>query len=460
MQTLWQDLRFGARTMVKKLGFIWIVLLALSTAAQNLTPQFDEYFDALVTQNGFNGAVLVAREGKIVYAKGAGWARVELNLPNTPQTRFRIGSITKQFTAAAILLLQERGKLSVGDPVCKFFNDCPRAWQKITLHHLLTHTSGLPDYTDLPDYDAKMALPETNESLIARFKKLPLEFKPGSRHAYSNSGYILLGVIIEKLSGESYENFLRRNIFAPLAMHDTGVDRNEVASTNRAAGYALKDRRLVNAAYQEMTQAGAAGVLYSTVEDLCRWNEGLFGGRLLQPKSLAAMTTAWAEDYGYGLVIQTDFHRKHFSHGGRISGFYNDMEYFPDDRVTVIVLRNIYDSNPPPRSVAFDLAAIVLGEKYEVPRSHVEVKVDPKLLDRYVGRYELKPGDLITIGRSKTGLTFQRTGQSAFELFAEAETLFFPKVVEAQITFVKDDQGRVTGLRLKRGAEQWAKKVK
>jgi CubicO group peptidase (beta-lactamase class C family) len=417
MQTLWQDLRYGARRWLKQRGLIGVVLLAVSASAQNLTPQFDEYFNALVTKNGFSGAVLVARYGRIVYARGAGWANVEMNAPNTPQTKFRVGSITKQFTAAAILLLQERGKLSVNDPVCKFFGDCPRAWKEITIHHLLAHTSGLPNYTDLPDYDAKMALPETNESLIARFKNLPLEFKPGRKHAYSNSGYILLGVIIEKLSGESYENFLRGNIFAPLEMRDTGVDRNEIALTNRATGYSIKDGKLVNAAYQEMSQAGAAGALYSTVEDLFRWNEGLFGGKALQPKSLESMTTAWTREYGYGLVIQTDFQRKHFSHGGRISGFFNDIEYFPDDRVTVVVLRNIYDIDPPPRSVAFDLAAIVLGEKYEVPRSHVEVNVDQKILDTYVGRYELEPKVFVTIARRGTGLTAQRTGQRVVESF-------------------------------------------
>jgi CubicO group peptidase (beta-lactamase class C family) len=158
-----------------------------------------------------------------------------------------------------------------------------------------------------------------------------------------------------------------------------------------------KDGKLVKSAYQDISQAGAAGALYSTVEDLFRWNEGLFGGKVLQPRSLKAMTTTWAKDYGYGLVIQTDFHRKHFSHGGRISGFYNDIEYFPDDRVTVVVLRNLYDSDPPPRNVAFDLAAIVLGEKYEVPLSHVEVKVDRKILDTYVGRYELEPNVFLTI---------------------------------------------------------------
>jgi CubicO group peptidase (beta-lactamase class C family) len=481
MQTLWQDLRYGARTLLNKTGFTLIAVITLvlgiglntvgcsavalfrlpaEVSAQELTPKFDEYFNALIRQNGFSGAVLAARDGKVVYAKGAGFANVELAMPNTPQTKFRVGSITKQFTAAAILLLQERGKLSVHNPVCKFFSDCPRAWKEITLHHLLAHTSGLPNYTDFPDYDAKMALPETNESLIARFKNLPLEFKPGRIHEYSNSGYILLGAIIENVSGESYENFLRRNIFAPLEMNDTGVDRNEVALPNRAAGYSLKDGKLVNAAYQEMSQAGGAGVLYSTVEDLFRWNEGLFGGKVLQPKSLEAMTTTWAKDYGYGLVIQTDFHRKHFSHGGRISGFYNDIEYFPDDRVTVVVLRNLYDSDPPPRNVAFDLAAIVLSEKYEVPRSHVEVKVDRKILDTYIGRYELEPNVFLTIARSATGLTVQQTGQRVVDLFAESETQFFTKFVEMQFRFMRDDKGLVTGVMKKRGEERFAKKVK
>jgi len=289
-----------------------------------------------------------------------------------------------------------------------------------------------------------------------------LEFKPGSKHAYSNSGYFLLGVIIEKASGESYDHFLRQHIFAPLQMNDSGVYHNDADPAKRAVGYEFKEGKLAVAAYFDISQLGGAGALSSTVEDLFRWNEALYGGRLLQPTSQAAMLTKQSgDDDGYGLWIDTELHRQYYGHLGGISGFKNAMWRFVDDRVTVVVLRNLSDgAPPPPTNVGHDLAAILFGEKYEVPRAHAEVKVAAKTLDAYVGRYELEPNVFLTIARRKTGLTVQKTGQQVIDLFAESETQFFLKLIEAQIRFVKDDKGQVTGLIFKRGEEQWARKVK
>src|SRR5262247_2180124 len=200
---------------------LFIVVRALAQEAAPIASKLDEYLSAAAKKD-FTGSALVARDGKVIFSKGYGMANAEWDIPNTTQTKFRLGSITKQFTAASLLLLQERGKLSVQDPICKFFDNCPEAWKEITIHHLLTHTSGIPNFTSFPDYQKTMMIPVTMESLVARFKDKPLDFKPGEKMSYSNSGYVALGHIVEKVAGETYESFLQKNIFEPLKMSNSG----------------------------------------------------------------------------------------------------------------------------------------------------------------------------------------------------------------------------------------------
>lgn len=433
--------------------------LAASAAAQDLTPKFNEYLDALVKQSRFTGAALVARDGKVIFSKGCGLANVELDVPNTPQTKFRLGSVTKQFTATAILLLQERGKLSVQDPICKYVEGCPAAWNEVTIHHLLSHTGGIPNFTNFPDYLPKMMMPVTAKEMIARFKDKPLDFKPGEKWSYSNSGYFLLGYIIEKVAGESYESFVQKNIFEPLKMMSTGYDHFDTILKNRATGYSVKKGTMVNSLYLDMTQPYAAGSLYSTVEDLFLWNEALYSDKLLSGKSREAMMTPVKNDYGYGLAIQTKWGRKMISHGGGINGFSTFIARFPDEKVTVVVLRNADYGSPNPGQMSSDLAAIVFGEKYVIPAPIIEVKVDPKIYDAYVGRYELAPNFILTISKEDDRLMAQATGQPPFELFPSSETKFFLKAIDAQITFVKDEGGKVTHLILHQGGDRQAKRI-
>lgn len=433
--------------------------LAASAAAQDLTPKFNEYLDALVKQSRFTGAALVARDGKVIFSKGCGLANVELDVPNTPQTKFRLGSVTKQFTATAILLLQERGKLSVQDPICKYVEGCPAAWSEVTIHHLLSHTGGIPNFTNFPDYLPKMMMPVTAKEMIARFKDKPLDFKPGEKWSYSNSGYFLLGYIIEKVAGEPYESFVQKNIFEPLKMMSTGYDHFDTILKNRATGYSLNKGKMVNSLYLDMTQPYAAGSLYSTVEDLFLWNEALYSDKLLSGKSREAMMTPVKNDYGYGLAIQTKWGRKMISHGGGINGFSTFIARFPDEKVTVVVLRNADYGSPNPGQMSSDLAAIVFGEKYVIPAPIIEVKVDPKIYDAYVGRYELAPNFILTISKEDDRLMAQATGQPPFELFPSSETKFFLKAIDAQITFVKDEGGKVTHLILHQGGDRQAKRI-
>jgi CubicO group peptidase (beta-lactamase class C family) len=439
------------------------LLIAGYAQAPDLTPKFDEYLNALVKQDRFTGTALVARDGKILFSKGYGLANAEWDIPNTAQTKFRLGSITKQFTAAAILLLQERGKLSVQDPICKYVSDCPKTWEPITIHHLLTHTSGIPSYTEVksPDDFRKMSIaPVTVTGFVDSFKPKPLEFAVGEKFKYNNSGYFALGYIIEKVTGQTYEAFLQENIFTPLKLANTGYDTHGRILKGRATGYTRRNGVKVNSDYLDMTVPYAAGSLYSTVEDLFAWNEALFSDKLLTAKSRELMMTPFKDNYAYGLRVDTRLNRKVVSHGGGINGFNTYLLRFPHEKVTVAVLRNANYGAPGTTQIAQDLAAILLGEKYEMPSTQVAVKVDPKLYDHYAGQYELAPNFTITITREGDRLMGQPTGQPKLELFPSSETKFFLKEVDAQMTFVKNDQGQVTHLILHQGGDRPAKKIK
>ena len=432
--------------------------LAQTPTAQQIAAKIDEYMTAAVQINRFSGSILVARDGQPIVSKGYGMANYELDVPNTPQTVFRLGSLTKQFTATAIMMLQERGKLNVNDSICKFLSDCPAAWQPITIRNLLTHTSGIPNYTALPDYEKTQSLPVTQASLIARFKDKPLEFAPGEKYKYSNSGYYLLGVIIERASGKTYADFLQDNIFKPLGMTSTGYDSSGSIIKHRAAGYAVQSDSLVNASYLDMSIPYAAGSLYSTVEDLLRWDQSLYTEKLISRKSLDEMFTPFRGEYGYGWNRRKKFDRQALEHEGGINGFNTFISRFPADRLTVIVL-----SNNEYRSVARianDLTAIVFDAPYKIPQERKAIAVASSTLDKYVGQYQL-PNTIITITNENGRLMWQAFGQPKVELFAESETDFFVKISDVQVRFIKDAQGRVTGLvRNRGGVDTTAQKIK
>ena len=306
----------------------------------------DEVVQTYVRDKTFMGTVLVARDGVVMLSKGYGSANLEWDIPNTPATKFRLGSITKQFTAASILLLEERGKLKLDDPIKKHMPDAPAAWDTITIFNLLTHTSGIPNFTSLPEYKTLQLVETPVARTIATVRDKPLDFVPGEKMSYSNSGYLVLGYVIERITGASYAKFVTDNIFTPLGMKDSGYDSNTAIIPRRAAGYTPSPAGLVNAGFVHMSIPHAAGALYSTTEDLLRWEQGLFGGKLISAASLAKMTTPFKSDYAFGVMVQTANGRKVVQHGGGIEGFNTFLAYYPDDKLTVAVLANINGNTP------------------------------------------------------------------------------------------------------------------
>ncbi|MCU1256488.1 MAG: beta-lactamase [Candidatus Angelobacter sp.] len=392
----------------------------------------------------FMGTVLVAQDGKVLLDKAYGFANLEWEVPNTPTTKFRLGSITKQFTAASILLLEERGKLKVEDPVKKYMPDAPAAWDKITIFHVLTHTSGIPSLTSFPDFASHEAQPMTPEKLVEWFRDKPLEFEPGTKWNYSNSGYILLGYLIEKISGQSYSDFVQQNIFTPLGMKDSGYDSNSSIIAHRAAGYAPGKNGPENAGFVHMSIPFSAGALYSTSEDLLRWEQGLFGGKVLNAASLAKMTAPFKEDYAFGLGVSTKNGHKMIAHNGGIEGFNTALAYYPDDKLVVAVLANL--NGGAADNIAAKLAQVVHGEKIVLPTERKEITISAEVLKKYVGTYELTPAFSIVMTLENGQLMTQATNQGKLPLFAESETMFFLKAVDAQVEFVKNEKGEVTDM--------------
>ncbi len=338
---------------------VLILGLAAPAAESDLASRSGEYLSAEAKAGRFSGSALIARDGKVLFSQGYGFANAEHEVPNTPQTKFRLGSVTKQFTSMAIMMLQERGKLSVQDSVTNYVPDCPDAWRDITLHHLLTHTAGIPNLTTFPDYRETMTLPSPVASTVARFKNRPLEFKPGERFKYSNSGYILLGYIIELVSGGSYEEFLRRSIFEPLKMADSGYDHNELVLKHRASGYAREGGALRNAPYQDMSIPHGAGALYSTTEDLLRWDQALYTEQLVSRKTIEVLFTPEKNRYACGWTVGEQFGRREVSHGGQINGFSSFIARYPEDKVCIVLLCNFERTML--RKTSLDLAAMVFA---------------------------------------------------------------------------------------------------
>jgi CubicO group peptidase (beta-lactamase class C family) len=454
------------RSRIQTLCFSAVLLLtSCASWAQELHTKVEQYMQASMKVDHFMGSVLIAQHGKLLFAQGYGMANVKLGIPNTPETEFWIGSITKQFTAMAILELQERGKLSVQDSVCKYVPDCPKDWGAITIYNLLTHTSGIPDFTSFPNYLKISAQPTTPAQLLALFENKPLEFKPGAKFRYSNSGYEVLGYLIQRISGETYQEFLQKNIFAPLGLKNTGYASSHPAGRNQAQGYIYSGTGYVPAPYVNMTVPFSAGALYSTVLDLYKWDRALEANALIPRKAMeemlaphVAMGGPGNAHYGFGWVISTEFGRKVISHEGGINGFTSFNSWFPDDHAYVIALDNV--SSPEISAVSHALTAILFGQHYETPREYKAITVRPDELEKFVGQYQLAPSFIITVRRKGDQLTAQATGQPAAPIYPESKTEFFYKVVEAQISFVRSANGQVTGLVLhQNGHDMPAKKI-
>lgn len=417
----------------------------IAAQADERTDRLNQYIDACAEHLHFNGSVLVKHEGQTLVSRGVGLANFEHQIPNTPQTVFRIGSITKQFAAMLILQQVQAGKLKLDDPINQYLNDPPDAWAPITIHHLLSHTGGVFNFTDGLDYLSKQFnLGRPDKQVLAMFRDKPLRFTPGEKHEYSNSGYVLLGLILEKVTGQGFEALLKKQIFDPLQMTASGYDRAALIVPRRAQGYTRHGDKVANALYVDMQGTYAAGAILSTVEDLGRWDDALATHSLLSAELTEKMFAPVLDNYGYGILRDDVPGRLQMWHNGGINGFHSMFVHCPQSRSCAVVLSN-FDDGLSDR-MGRESIAILFDEPYGMPRRHQQAQVDPESYEAMVGAYQLGPGAILTITRDGNRLRAQLTGQPKIEIFPESATEFFYKVVDAQVTFGKDDAGAVTYL--------------
>jgi CubicO group peptidase (beta-lactamase class C family) len=406
-------------------------------------------------------AVLVARDGKIIYQGGFGFADLEKKIPVTADTKFRIGSVSKQFTAAAILRLAETGGLSLADPLDKFFPGLPKG---VVLHQLLTHTSGIRSYTDKPEFLGKVANPISPEDLIAWFRDDPPDFAPGKGFHYNNSAYFLLGEIVAKVSGKPFGTYLGETYFSPLGMKNTGIYQNASPPPGAATGYSMVEGKPGPALDWDMSWAGGAGAMFSTVGDLYLWNEALFAGKVLKPESFKAMITPVrlregvdGMSYGYGLVMSELSRLPAIGHGGGLNGWSSDLLRLPEQRCTVVALANAL-----PPVAGFEPAAVtrkIAGKFLEadiarLPPLAEDPAVNKKTYPDFAGRYDYKNA-VMTVTVEGERLHAQLSGQPKFEIFPSAPDAFFWKVTDAKVVFQRDVKGEVVAARHTQGGNSF-----
>jgi len=420
--------------------------IIFQTLTQGQTPILTAQFDQILAEQFKPGepgaAVLVAVKGQVIYKKAIGIADMELNVPLQPDMIFRIGSVTKQFTAVAILQLVEQGKMSLQDEITAFIPDYPTHGKTITVEHLLTHTSGIKSYTEMSEWDEMTRRKDfTPTGLIDFFKNQPMDFDPGTKWNYSNSGYILLGYIIEKVSGKSYGEYVADNFFKPLGMHNSYYDDDAPIIKNRAKGYQKNLTDFENAAYLSMTQPYSAGSLMSTVEDLMIWTKAIHSYKLVQQKLMQKAFASYIlpdgtnTHYGYGLSMNYLLGSPTVEHSGGINGFLSNLIYLPKEDVCVAIIANC-DCNPP-NDVSNKMAALAAG----IALTPKPITVDASALDAYVGVYESAEKVLRTISVDKGQLYSQRAGGAKLKLIPFEKDQFYFDGPLARATFVRDASG-------------------
>lgn len=404
--------------------------------AQDKASQIDEFIQIYHDYGQFNGTALVAVGGKVIFKKGYGLANMEWKIPNKPDTKFRLGSITKQFTSMLILQLVEQGKVALDAKMTDYLPDYRKdTGEKVTIHHLLTHSSGIPSYTSQPNFFKEVSRdPYSVDEFIEKYCSGDLEFEPGSRYLYNNSGYFLLGAIIEKVTGKKYEEVLKENILDPLGMKNTGYDHHNTIIANRAAGYSKTFDGYENAPYLDMSLPYAAGSLYSTVEDLYIWDQALYTEKLLSKKMKELMFKPHISNYGYGWGIRKKSlpeSKEEFtsiSHGGGINGFNTLIERLVDDKHLIVLFNNTPEASLGAMSTG--IINILNGKPYTLPKKsiaevlyktivekdiEVAIKLYHDLKEKYENDYNFTPRELNRLGYAL--LQSKKKIKKAIEIF-------------------------------------------
>ncbi len=415
----------------------------------DLSKKIDEYVNSALNLGKFNGSILVAQKGEIILEKGYGWRNFITRAQNDSNSVFQIGSLTKPFTAMVILKLQEDGKLSVNDHINKYFPQ-QKDGDQITIQNLLDHTSGLNNFTDIigPEDSAIISHPVSQQRVMDIFNKKPPAFKPGTKFEYCNSGYFLLGVIIEKVTGMSYEQAVRQLIFSPLRMNHTGFDFINFHSGSKTTGYLTADAdKPEPAVLMDSTVTYSAGAIYSTTGDLYKWARAIAKGEILSKKSWQDAFTPHLEHYGDGWWIDTLFGQKYITHSGGLQGFMSNFMYYPDKDITIILLNNFGNYGGNLSDINTGISAILLSKPYSLYEKHAEIKTDKTLLKGYAGTYRFNADHQLIVTFKDDKLFVEASNPKdklpRVELHAQNENKFYMNEAQLQFEFIKDANGGI-----------------
>jgi CubicO group peptidase (beta-lactamase class C family) len=451
--------------MYKPVLYLTIALLSIiDSYGQNSTVEkkLDELLAKQFKPTEPGCVLLVVKRGNTIYKKAFGTANLELQVPMQPDMVFKVASITKQFTAVAILQLVEKGLLHLKDSLQKYIPDYPSKGYTITIENLLTHTSGIRDYMRINTSNQNMERWDFSpKQLIDSFKRYPLEFEPGTKFGYSNSGYYLLGYIIEKISGKNYQQYIQDNLLTPLALKHSYFDGDGIIIPNKVNGYRKDGTTIKNADFWSSTIAYSSGGLLTNTTDLYNWFKGLLSYKIIRKETLDQAFTAFklkdgsVTSYGYGWSIPNSNKFTSIEHAGRMNGFLSNEIYYPGQDVFIAVF---FNSEQVPRDeLSRSISEIVLGEPLQK-----EVTLSDSILNTYTGTYSLTidPKRTITVVKDKDHLVAQVSGQQTFEILFQSTTTFQLKTVSDMTgEFISENGKIVKFLVYQNGTFEW-KKIK
>ena len=416
---------------------LWFVSCAF---AQESPAKYREYLDAAAKIEKFNGTVLVARKGQVVVEQSYGLADRQANMPDTNDTVYWIGSMSKPITAVAVMALRDAGKLKLDDSVCTYVAPCPETWKAVTLTNLLTHTSGIPDVVKFPDFLEFRVKEHTPQQMVELIASRPVDFAPGTKFVYCNSNFILLGVVIEKASAMPYEKYLQKAVLSPGGMKHTGYG-------GKGTGPAIKGYVRYGDTYKEAEETSmsvrfSAGGLYSTADDLMHLARAMAAGQIVKSTTVTEMWTDRGHGYGYGWIPDNEDKPKSVGHSGRIDGFASSFRLFPDEDLFIAVLSNVNGTNT--ERMTQSLAAIAHGEPFKMPRERKFISVPAATLAQYDGKYKL-PWGLVLVVTHEGDTLFGRAEQEKkpTEWRAESATKFYVPPADIEIEFEKDANGKM-----------------
>ncbi len=441
------------------ISIISYTILKAQGQNDSLAQKLDEYLNSANKAHTFNGAVLIAQHGKIILEKGYGYKDVANKTLNDTNSIFQIGSNTKPFTATAILILQQEGKLFINDKLSKYFPDYPNG-NKITIENLLTHTSGIPGY-DVEETDTIAWSPVSKEFILNIFKNDSLEFEPGTKYKYSNAGYFLLGMIIEKVTGKSYEQAIRNMIFGPLQMVHSGFDFIHLKDTLKATGYAVLNDTMQRPVHLiDSTVSYAAGAMYSTTGDMYKWARANATNQILSADLWKKAFTPYKENYGYGWIIDSINGKNYIGHSGGIMGFTSYFLYFPQEDVTIILLNNFLDEANPIVLPVQDVSAIIFNKPYKLVHAEKAIAISDSVLNSYTGTYALSsaPKRTIIVTKENNVLQANLAGKVTTQMIFQTNTKFeFKNIPNTEGEFIIENGKVIKIIISQNGLFEWNK---